>query len=170
MTLPAPPSQPSEQLTDDFWFKAIFGGLLATVAGIISAWLLTWLCQQWLSSSAIWISAGIGGVIAGVLQGVFIRHPIEPKLLWLTASSSGWLAALGYAQAIGSAWPRIGPGAWLGATALGGAIIGGAQWLVLRRTRQDAVWWVALNASIWLFIGVIVLVIVGFWFGVMTRE
>jgi hypothetical protein len=170
MTPPPPPPQPSEYLTDDFWFKAIFGGLLATVAGIIGAWLLTWLSQQWLSSSAIWISAGIGGVIAGVIQGFFIRHSVEPKLLWLTASSSGWLAALGYAQAIGSAWPRIGLGAWLGTTALVGAIIGGAQWLVLRRARQNAVWWVALNASIWLFIGVIALVVVIFWLGVMTRE
>jgi len=167
-----PPSLPdsSGHVTDDFWSKAVLGSILATCIGTFSALLLALIADPWVAAGAPWLGAGVGGIIAGAIQGAFIRHDTRPRLLWLAISSSAWLVAISVVVGIGDRWPTRGFASLLCATALSGAIIGSAQWLMLRRTRPDAIWWVLVNACIWVLVLFIAFVLVSLWLGVMIWE
>ncbi len=167
-----PPSSPqaSRQTTDDFWSKAVLGSIFATCIGLFSALLLTLIAEPWVATDTPWLGAGVGGLIAGAIQAAFIRHDTHPRLLWLVLSSSAWLVAISVVVGIGDRWPMRGFASLLCATALSGAIIGSCQWLMLRRTRPDTLWWVLVNACIWVLVLFIAFVLVSPWLGVMISD
>lgn len=167
-----PPSSPhsSEHVTDDFWSKAVLGGILATCIGMFSALLLAFITEPWVATGAPWLGAGVAGVIAGAIQGAFIRHYTRPRLLWLAINSSAWLVAVSIAVGMSELWPAHGFASLLCTTALVGAIIGSGQWLLLRRTQPDTVWWILVHASIWVLLLLIAFVLVSPWLGVMLWD
>jgi hypothetical protein len=140
----------------DFWFRGFIGSIFGVFAGIVSVMLLTaWLAPV-LPSSAPLAASGMGGAIAGAIQGSFVRRYARPKLLWLGTSAAGWLVFFSVVALIIALWPDINrwPSLhleqWFAIAALGGATIGTAQWLVLRRTFGQTIWWIVLNAGIWM--------------------
>jgi predicted membrane protein len=141
--------------------------MLGVFVGIVSVMLLaTWL-DPVLSTGALFTAYAIAGVIAGASQGAFLRRYARPKLLWLGASGAGWLTFFSIVEVIISIWPDVNRWQsarleqWFAIAALGGAIIGTAQWLVLRRTFGQTVWWIPLNAGVWVAMMVGYLIIFG---------
>ena len=167
-----PPSSPqaSRQTTDGFWSKAVLGSTLATCIGLFCALVLALIAEPWVTIGSPWLGAGVGGIIAGAIQAAFIRHDTHPRLLWLAINSSAWLAAISVVASIGNRWSMDGFASWMFATALSGAIIGSAQWLMLRRTRPDTIWWALVNACIWVSVFLIAFVLVSPWLGVMVWD
>jgi len=143
------PTQFAVQTSEDFWSNATLGIFLGTGVGTISAAILTIVFTSVWSTGAPFLACGLSGMFAGALQGAFVRRYVHPRILWLAISSSGWLAALGAAIAINAVWPVVGLDQGFGVAALAGTIIGSAQWLLLRRVKSDSIWWILLNASVW---------------------
>jgi hypothetical protein len=116
------------------------GGLLAT-PGLVVLGLALVATLQWVvlrralpgTSWPRWVAATLGGQLAGTLAvGVVVMAPLA---LGLLGGPAGALGAGGLSVAA-----RMITGAVLG------AVIGAAQWTVLRRRVADAHWWIAAVA------------------------
>jgi hypothetical protein len=107
------------------------------------------------------LSGVVAGAVLGVGQWVVVRRYFL-KLAWsswvlATAASTGAIWSL--VRGIGSSWWALdsraaSDGTLLMAAAgfglLLGTVLGGAQWVVLRRYLQDAVWWIPATALAWM--------------------
>ncbi|CAA9590687.1 MAG: hypothetical protein AVDCRST_MAG18-5129 [uncultured Thermomicrobiales bacterium] len=138
------------------------------------------------ATAALAVAAGtaIEGLAVGTAQWLVLRRPL-PELPWgrwagATAAGAGiaWTAgmlpstllALGQdaaqAPATEPSAAVVYPLAFLMGLVLG-PVLGGAQWLVLRRYRERAWWWIAANAPAWgcgmvlIFAGIDALVALG---------
>ncbi len=109
---------------------------LATVVGLAMAML---------------IGPRLGGVvnpaILGLTQWLVLRRYISKAGWWILATTIGGVVALYIGSAVtffttGILWH----GAGLVGGAVGGAILGLAQWLVLRRHVSQAGWWILASA------------------------
>jgi hypothetical protein len=103
-----------------------------------------------LSFIALW---GPCGIIAGAIQGGFLRRATRPALLWLLLSGIGWLM-VGLVDSQGML-PKSTPGDVIAVSLLYGALAALPQWLLLRRSLPFAVFWLPLSASIWSILGLL---------------
>ena len=83
------------------------------------------------------------GLAIGVLQWVVLRDRIGNRRWWILASAAGWM--LGWVIALIAVPPDIRA---LAGVVLG-AIVGSAQWIVLRREVHLAGWWIIISALAW---------------------
>ena len=108
-----------------FWLKWIFASTLG--------WLFGW---------ALLGEIGIG-LVTGTLQWFILRELVLQAGWWILASALGWAGGLVLIVLV------LPPEAGVLGAILVGAIIGAAQWLVLRRWVYGAGWWVPISALGW---------------------
>jgi len=99
----------------------------------------------WAASTVVGqdMAGAVLGPVAGVVQWLVLRRQIRKGGWWVLASVIGWPVAL---LAVGFALQD--PPGWI-LFAVVGAVIGVAQWLVLRRQVQRAGWWVLASTMGW---------------------
>ena len=96
---------------------------------------------------------GLSGVIAGAIQGAFIRQYIASRLRWLAASSISWMVAgvsldrfAVLTRRSDSLWIQLlEPVLWILGGMLGCGLIGFCQWLLLRSHLRAAWWWLIMS-------------------------
>ena len=87
------------------------------------------------------------GTAVGVAQGLVLRRRIAPMGWWVLTSAIGFGVGKALGEAVGQGMPAVlGHGL---AGAIIGAVVGVAQWLVLRGRVARAEWWVVANVVAW---------------------
>src|SRR6266508_2412302 len=81
--------QATERSAEVFWARAIGGTVLGIIIGtfnraIVADLLATRMFGQFLGF-------GVGGLVAGAIQGAFLRRHIHSRWMWIALSSTGWL-------------------------------------------------------------------------------
>ncbi len=107
------------------WIKWV----LATTMGWIVGWAI--------SEFAV-------GLAVGLAQWVILRKQIEHSAWWILASGVGWAAGRGLVAVIIPSQSSILISAILGAA------LGLAQWLVLRHSVIQSWWWIIVSALGWI--------------------
>ena len=135
---------------EQFSINGLLGCLLGTLAGWLNLLFLgmVFLNTPNLNHPSYWTALfGLCGIIAGAIQGGFLRRVTQPSLLWLLVSGTGWsIASIVFSQGSGSV-------ATIGDLILAGLICGGIaslpQWLFLQRSLPFAAFWLVLSANTW---------------------
>lgn len=100
------------------------------------------------------LAGGVNGAVVGGLQWLALRRPLRrlSGWRWTLATAVPWALVLGMSGPL-----RLGQGTderLLGELLLlgllVGALLGGAQWLVLRRLLPQAAWWILVSLVAWL--------------------
>jgi hypothetical protein len=99
------------------------------------------------------VAGAVGGAAVGIAQSVVVGKQVGRARWWILASSVGWAVGGGGGWAIAYArdWAVLGSigcyaeviykgGAVIGA--MGGTVVGIAQWVVLRKQVYRAGWWI----------------------------
>ncbi len=120
-----------------FILAEVFGDIIGGVLGDILAFIM-------------W-GVGLGSMV-GVLQCFFLPVQVPRAGRWVLASTAGFALAYGVGGyfeelgSMGSIAPVLG---WIVVVALGGAVTGIWQWLVLRGQVSRAGWWVLASTVGW---------------------
>jgi hypothetical protein len=98
------------------------------------------------------IAVFVSGVIAGALQGAFLRFYTRPVIIWLAASGIGWLLAYSlmryfYTTTNTSTIVPTASETFLGVGM--GLLAGTTQWLVLQVRWRTAYWWIVSTVLWW---------------------
>ncbi|NJO40571.1 MAG: protein kinase [Cyanobacteria bacterium CRU_2_1] len=129
-TQPPKPTQTSSAL----WFR----WLLATTIGSIAGWGMT----SSLSFDSIpptVVAGGLIGAAIGAAQWFVLQQRLVRTSWWIVATAIGY--ALGFLLTVS----LINSPSWWGYIVQGvviGALAGGAQWLILQRHVDKAIWWI----------------------------
>jgi len=111
---------------------SLFGGVFSVLGEIFSAFMF---------------GASIGAVV-GVLQWLVLRRRVSKAGWWILASTAGLAVAFAVVY-LAVAYGSPGDLDDVAAMALGGAVMGTLQWLVLRRQVSRAGWWVLASTVGW---------------------
>jgi len=149
MTSPPIRTDTASQSAGEFWSYAFIATILGTLIGTITLIILIALVDQLWSGGAEFVAGGLSGLVAGAIQGAFLRRSTQPKLLWLGLSCGGWLITIILGNTIRHLWPGADANREMAIAAIGGAVVGTCQWVLLRRYRSHVIWWVPLSAAIW---------------------
>ena len=146
---------PAPALLTPLSFKQFLLGLIGCFIGIFAGFL-----SEIIISSKVYpdpsilsplvfsmIVSGASGIIAGAIQGGFLRRTARPFLLWLALSGTGWALAAFVTNFIAHRWP-------VGINSLPLYVFGIAaavlpQCFLLRRSIFFAACWLVLSASMW---------------------
>jgi len=107
------------------------------------------LWMEWILATTVgWaigfvLSEFVVGVAVGLAQWVVLRKRIERSGWWILVSGVGWAAGRGLASLLFPAQNTILIGAMIG------AILGLAQWVVLRHRVVQSWWWIVVSALSW---------------------
>jgi hypothetical protein len=96
----------------------------------------------WFGGMALFGDVGVGPAM-GLLQWLVLRPRVPQAGLWVLFSTVGW--AVGLTLFIVAPLSRV----WLVLGPLLGAMMGFAQWLVLRRWFRLAAWWLVISPLAW---------------------
>ncbi len=125
----------SEQTTTSIDWGILLQWVLANTLGWIAGWLLLG-------------DVGVG-VLIGVAQWVVLRQLVARAGGWILLTTAGWLAGV----ALILSGVLLAPGPDLMTSMLAGAIIGAlvglAQWFILRQWVQLAAVWILINLVAW---------------------
>lgn len=98
------------------------------------------------------VSGGIAGALAGLYQWGLLRKRLGGVDGWIPVTVACWTAGNAIAYGLTKAQNSETLTEWLifllAATA-GGAILGAGQWLLLRRSLKQALWWIPAAALAW---------------------
>ena len=142
-----------------FWLQWVVASTVGMVVGFIAGflsldliydvlgdWLIYNVLGDWLDFLFLGIVPGIG---VGVLQWLVLRRRISGAGWWVLASAAagyGILAGfIGYSESLSFGTLLR----FTGVVALGGAVTGILQWLVLRSQVSRAGWWVLASTVGW---------------------
>jgi hypothetical protein len=139
------PALPSGDTRSTMWLHSLAGTMAGLPLGLANLWLLWQICAP---VGLALLAVPAAGLVAGALQGAWLRPYTRPPLLWLGASAAGWLLAY---VVIGR--PDLASGL-LHLLPLTMALLIGItsslfQWLHLRRVVRRATSWVWINAVCW---------------------
>lgn len=117
------------------WFSLIWA-LVSTVGGGVAGLVGWWVWFEAMDYSQI-VHGALFGAVGGFTQWLVLRHWLPRTGWWLLASTVGYV--VGVVVVIGIVGDTVvGPVLW----ALGGAVCGCAQWLLLRRRLPRTGWWI----------------------------
>jgi hypothetical protein len=137
-----------------FLIQGLLGCLVGTGVGFLNlVFMIVFLGvleDDRLSFIALW---GLCGIIAGAIQGAFLRRATRPKLVWLLLSGIGW-CIVGLVDSQGSI-PKSTTGDVIAVSLLYGGLAALPQWPLLQRSLSFAAAWLPLSASIWCILGLI---------------
>jgi hypothetical protein len=94
----------------------------------------------------------LSGVIAGAIQGSFLRPHTRPIVAWLIVTGFGWMAAYGlmrYFYSVNNTYTIL---PTFGELSLGlgmGFLVGITQWLVLQQRWKNAYLWIVSTVIVW---------------------
>jgi hypothetical protein len=137
-----------------FWLQWALASTAGLYVGFIMAFVIAVFSElelglgEWPGELAIGIVPGIG---VGVLQWVVLRRRVSGAGWWVLASAAGGYGIIqagfnGYSETL---WSYVSLLGWTGVVALGGAVTGTLQWLVLREQVSRAGWWVFASTVGW---------------------
>ena len=134
------------------WWVAA-GAIGGGVGGTLAAPLLTIGDSDWILAANSYVYLIVAGVVTGVLQWLLLRRYIRGAGWWVLATVIGWQAGFAAVGAIGLFiildLDVYGvPTAGLSGLQFG-AVVGLAQWLVLRRQVAREGWWILVGAIGW---------------------
>ncbi len=146
MTLPT-----TNQSALDVSIRAAVGTFLGILIGITNRVIVTSALRH--TAVAQLVGFGIGGLIAGAVQGLFMRHYTRSTLAWIVVSGLGWmiigLPELGFRDNTFSLWLCH----YLTRRALVGFVSGGIvvilQALTLMPRSQTIRWWLIVTILVW---------------------
>lgn len=146
------PSKPSLQM---LIISITIGLCIGTVNAFIIQRLLHMMMGLFLDETfSTFIAVLFSGVIAGAIQGVFLRPYARPVVIWLIASGLGWMAAYGLIRYFYSVNDTNTILPTFGELVLGsglGFLVGTAQWLVLQQRWANAYLWIVSTVIVWGF-------------------
>ena len=142
-----------------FWLQWVLASIVGMVVGlligflslsiiydVLGDWLIYNVLGDWLDFLFLGIVPGIG---VGVLQWLVLRRRVSVAGWWVLASAAagyGILAGfIGYSESLSFGTLLR----FTGVVALGGAVTGILQWLVLRSQVSRAGWWVLASSVGW---------------------
>jgi len=142
-----------------FWLQWVVASTVGMVVGFIAGflsldliydvlgdWLIYNVLGDWLDFLFLGIVPGLG---VGVLQWLVLRRRVSRAGWWVLASAAagyGILAGfIGYSESLSFGTLLR----FTGVVALGGAVTGILQWLVLRSQVSQAGWWVLASTVGW---------------------
>jgi len=99
------------------------------------------------------------GLLTGFLQYLLLRRYLQRMSWWIVATTLGWSLAFLGARLLSQVWYATFQieSSWLvvGIAVFVGGAIGLAQWSVLHRRVERAVWWIPANILGWGLVGLI---------------
>jgi len=135
----------------DLSIRAASGTTLGILLGSINRIIMTGLLHH--TAVAQIIGFGIAGLIAGTIQGMFLRHYTRSTLLWMGVSGLGWmligLPELWFPDNTFPLWlcDNVTRRALVGM--LSGEIVGTLQALTLRRQSRIIGCWLLITILVW---------------------
>ncbi len=139
-----------------FWLWWVLANVLAWPLGAAAGWTAGEQVARWLGPTAGSLTGmAIVGAIVGLGQWIVLRVRTSESGWWIPASSLGLVGGAATAS-VAFDWD---PAGFITVFGLVGALVGIAQWIVLRRHVSSAGWWVpgtclgyiaAILASAWL--------------------
>jgi hypothetical protein len=153
-TKPAVPALIPSLSLREFLLRGLLGSLLGSCIGVLNAILLVGIFDTgYLSNRPLYepVLLGLCGIIAGAIQGGFLRRTTQPALLWLLLSGLGW-SLVGLVDSQDTiAWSRTGN--YTADGLLFGALVALPQCLrLLPQSLRFAALWFLLSVSIWSFL------------------
>jgi hypothetical protein len=141
-------SAPSTPLSiTQFVIRGLLGCLIGTWIGFFNLVLIMIVFPGVLEDSSFYFIAlwGSCGIIAGSIQGGFLRRATQSALLWLLLSGAGWFI-VGFIDTQGTL-PKLTTGDVIGVSLLYGGLAALPQSFLLWRSRPFAAGWLAVSAS-----------------------
>jgi hypothetical protein len=130
-----------------FLLRGLLGCLLGTEIGLLNLLVLDLVLRTGNRRFYLIALFGLCGIIAGAIQGGFLRRVTRPALLWLVLSGMGWSIAGFVGTQVTVSWSEPGSVMLLGG--LLGALAALPQCLLLRRSLPFVAIWLVLSASAW---------------------
>ena len=93
-----------------------------------------------------YLGLAVGGFLIGVLQWLVLRRHVAPAGRWVLASLGAGAVTAVVVFGVGLIDAAAG---WLAGVSMFGTVVGGLQWLVLRRQVPRAGWWVLASTAGW---------------------
>src|SRR5262249_17268291 len=151
---------------DTVWGNLLLGATIGTYLGLLLLSVLVRLPLPHWNQRLCLVMSALSGLVASATHACFIRRYAQPKLLWLCAGSSAWLAAVALALWTSYRWTDDQLAEWIVSRILGGMLIGLSHWLVLRLQLRQAGWLIRFTGLTW----VVVTLVLGVVFGLLPWE
>ena len=134
-----------------FWLQWVLASTVGIFVGFIVGFPLSLLTSDVLGEPLGYSFGGIViGIGVGVLQWLVLRRRISGMGWWVLTSAAGGLILPAAFEGLSQSLESYGlPLGWTGVVALGGAVTGTLQWLVLRGQVSRAGWWVLASTVGW---------------------
>jgi hypothetical protein len=128
------------------WIGWLAANILGSFLGWFAGWRASFAAPGGLSTIVI---GGVMGLILGFMQGLILRGYLRAAGWWVLASALGWGAGFStgvlFAQWFSSREFLFG----ILVGTMTGAILGIAQWVILRGHVTKAGWWIPASAFAW---------------------
>jgi hypothetical protein len=104
----------------------------------------------------------VGGSVVALVAGLYLRRYLARHLLgwWIISNIAGMASGLGLTYHLNLLLPDDNTLAFAATAALGGSVLGAAQWVLLRRRLPQAYWWIAAVSGAWAILAFLLLSIV----------
>ena len=156
------------QIGWNFWLRWVFLSTLGCLVGLFMGFVFGSIISENIIGIGVlghilgYFMLGVGlGSVVGLMQWFILRELVSAAGWWVLASTAGFAVAMGggYGAAVvafgySEGLDELGGGfaallGWTVVVALGGAVTGLLQWLVLREQFSRAGWWVLASSVGW---------------------
>lgn len=139
-----------------FWLLYVLATILGMAVGCLLAFVATAIVFAPLRVLGEWLPWTVFGIVlgitVGILQWIVLRRRVSGAGWWVVASAGGGIGAMQSGTVFGRSPSFESLAALLGCigiVALGGAVTGTLQWVVLKKQVSRAGWWVLVSTVCW---------------------